>query len=387
MKDALQGIVVIELGTVLTAPLAGMMLADLGARVIKVEHPEGGDPFRRHAGKLYSPHFMAYNRNKESIQLNLQSEAGKADLRQLLAQADVLLDNFRASVLPRLGFDAATLKAINPRLVHCSITGFGAEGPYKDRPCYDAVALAISGLASQKVDPQQPVLNGPSLSDNITGMYAAYGILGALHQRQRTGEGARVEVNMLEASIAFSPEGFSQYTRLGVVPNPMSRVSISQSYAFRCADERLLTVHLSSVEKFWLAFVEALERPELLSDERFQTPALRAKHYALISELVGQVFQQQPFSHWEERLIKADVPFAPVKTVPEVMEDSQVQQLQSFYTLEHPEHGTLTAIHRPVKINGERGPSHRPAPVLGEHTEAIRREFGLSTALASVTTD
>ncbi|HEY4665390.1 MAG TPA: CoA transferase [Comamonas sp.] len=378
MKDALQGILVIELGTVLTAPLAGMMLADLGARVIKVEHPEGGDPFRRHAGKLYSPHFSAYNRNKQSIQLDLQSDAGKADLRKLIAKADVLLDNFRAGVLPRLGFDEASLKALNPRLVHCSITGFGAEGPYKDRPCYDAVALAISGLASQKIDPAKPVLNGPSLSDNITGMYAAYGILGALHQRERTGEGARVEVNMLEASIAFSPEGFSQFTRLGSVPNPMSRVAISQSYAFRCADERLLAVHLSSMEKFWAAFANALECPDLLTDERFQTAPLRTQHYLLISDLVGQVFAQKPYAHWEARLTAADVPFAPVKTVPEVMQDPQVAQLQSFYTIDHPEHGALTAIHRPVKINGQRGPTELAAPILGEHTSLIRSEFGLA---------
>lgn len=378
MKDALQGILVIELGTVLTAPLAGMMLADLGARVIKVEHPEGGDPFRRHAGKLYSPHFSAYNRNKQSIQLDLQSDAGKADLRKLIAKADVLLDNFRAGVLPRLGFDEASLKALNPRLVHCSITGFGAEGPYKDRPCYDAVALAISGLASQKIDPAKPVLNGPSLSDNITGMYAAYGILGALHQRERTGEGARVEVNMLEASIAFSPEGFSQFTRLGSVPNPMSRVAISQSYAFRCADERLLAVHLSSMEKFWAAFANALECPDLLTDERFQTAPLRTQHYLLISDIVRQVFAQKPYAHWEARLTAADVPFAPVKTVPEVMQDPQVAQLQSFYTIDHPEHGALTAIHRPVKINGQRGPTELAAPILGEHTSLIRSEFGLA---------
>ena len=378
MKDALQGILVIELGTVLTAPLAGMMLADLGARVIKVEHPEGGDPFRRHAGKLYSPHFAAYNRNKESIQLDLQSETGKADLAKLIAHADVLLDNFRAGVLPRLGFGEEKLKALNPRLIHCSITGFGAEGPYKDRPCYDAVALAISGLASQKLDPEHPILNGPSLSDNITGMYAAYGILGALQGRQRTGEGSRVEINMLEASIAFSPEGFSQYTRLGVAPTPMSRVAISQSYAFRCADGRLLAVHLSSVEKFWLAFVNALECPELLEDERFKTPALRTQHYSQIAELVGQKFAQHPFADWETRLTAADVPFAPVKNVPEVMQDPQVQQLKPFYTIQHPEHGELTAIHRPVKIGGERGPTTLAAPVLGEHSSAIRREFALS---------
>lgn len=377
MKEALNDILVIELGTVLTAPLAGMMLADLGARVIKVEHPNGGDPFRRHAGELYSPHFVAYNRNKESIQLDLQSEAGKADLAKLIRQADVLLDNYRYGVLQRLGFGDEYLKELNPRLVQCSITGFGVGGPYQDRPCYDAVAVALSGLSSQIIDPDNPVVSGPSLSDNITGMYAAYGILGALYNRNRTGEGAKVEINMLEASIAFSPEGFSQYTRHGMVPQPLSRVAISQSYAFRCADERLVAVHLSSVEKFWQGFIQAIERSDLLIDERFATPPLRTQHYQELARLLGETFATKTREEWCERLAAHDVPFAPVNNVPEVMADSQVRHLETFYKVEHPERGVLTAIHRPVRINGQRGPVDKAAPVLGEHSDAIRREFGL----------
>lgn len=378
MKDALGDILVIELGTVLTAPLAGMMLADMGARVIKVEHPEGGDPFRRHAGTLYSPHFVAYNRNKESIQLNLQSEQGKSDLAKLIVEADVLLDNYRAGVMQRLGFDDARLKELNPRLVRCSVTGFGADGPYRDRPCYDAVAMAISGIASQMVDAEQPSLNGPSLSDNITGMYAAYGILAALHSRARTGEGARVEVSMLEASIAFSPEGFSQYTQLGLVPHTLSRVAVSQSYAFRCADGRLVSVHLSSVEKFWQGFVNAIERPDLLEDERFRTPAARASNYLELAATVGKTFETKNREKWSQRLQAHDIPFAPVNSVPEVMQDAQVRHLDVFYQVQHPQQGALTAIHRPVRINGQRGPSDKAAPMLGEHTESIRSEFGLS---------
>ncbi|CAM5489751.1 CaiB/BaiF CoA transferase family protein [Eoetvoesiella caeni] len=378
MKDALDDILVIELGTVLTAPLAGMMLADMGARVIKVEHPEGGDPFRRHAGTFYSPHFTAYNRNKESMQLNLQSEEGKADLAKLIVKADVLLDNYRSGVMQRLGFDDARLKELNPRLIHCSVTGFGTDGPYRDRPCYDAVAMALSGIASQMVDAEQPSLKGPSLSDNITGMYAAYGILSALHKRTRTGEGARVEVSMLEASIAFSPEGFSQYTRLGLVPHTLSRVAVSQSYAFRCADGRLLCVHLSSVEKFWQGFISAIERPDLLEDERFRTPAARAGNYLELAATVGETFETRNREAWSQRLQAHDIPFAPVNTVPEVMQDPQVRHLDVFYEVQHPQEGKLTAIHRPVRINGGRGPSDKAAPTLGEHTEAIRSEFGLS---------
>lgn len=377
MQQALDNILVIELGTVLTAPLAGMMLADLGARVIKVEHPTGGDPFRRHAGKLYSPHFSSYNRNKESIQLDLQSDAGKADLLKLLEQADVLLENYRPGVMARLGFTEEKLKQINPRLVWCSITGFGTTGPYRDRPCYDAVALGLSGLASQMLDPAQPAMSGPTISDNVTGMYAAYGMLGALMRRERSGIGARVEVNMLDASIAFSPEGFAQYTRLGVTPQPRTRVAISQSYAFACSDERLVSIHLSSVEKFWHAFVAVLERPELLTDERFLSPELRTRNYLLLQAEAQATFRTRTRDEWCERLAAHDVPAAPVYSAPEVMADPQVQQAQSFCEIEHPEQGKMVAIQRPVKIDGERGLQRCAAPVLGEHNDTIRAEFKL----------
>lgn len=379
MNNPLDGMLVIELGTVLTAPLAGQMLADLGARVIKVEHPSGGDPFRRHAGKLYSPHFASYNRNKESIQLDLQGEAGKADLLRLLARADVLLENYRPGVMARLGLTEDKLKERNPRLVWCSITGFGAEGPYRDRPCYDAVALGLSGLASQMLDPARPSMNGPTISDNITGMYAAYGILGALMGRTASGQGARVEVNMLEASIAFSPEGFAQFARLGLTPQPQTRVAISQSYAFPCADGRLLTVHLSSVEKFWQAFVAVLERPDLLDDARFASPQLRTSNYTQLYEEAASTFRTRGREEWCARLAAHDVPSAPVYTVPEVMQDPQVRQAGTFYEFAHPEHGPMIGIHRPVTLDGARGPVRRAAPTLGEHDDAIRREFSLGS--------
>lgn len=377
MKDALKDITVIELGTVLTAPLTGMMLADLGARVIKVEHPQGGDPFRRHDGQFYSPHFAAYNRNKESIQLDLQSETGRANLERLLRKADVLLDNFRAGVLPRLGFTDDKLKSLNPGLIHCSITGYGASGPYSERPCYDSVAVALSGLGSQMFDPEQPSVTGPTLSDNVTGMYAAYGILGALHARARTHEGARIEVNMLEASIAFSPEGFSQYTRKGIVPSPQSRVAISQSHALRCSDGRLIAIHLSSVDKFWTGFIQAIEREDLQQDERFANAVSRTKNYSLLSRLLAQTMLSRTSQEWSRRLEGKDIPFAMVHSVPEVMDDPQVRHLGVFYEVDHPVQGHQTCVHRPVRINGERGPADRAAPSLGEHNEALRQEFQL----------
>lgn len=214
MKQVLDGTLVIELGTMITAPLAGMMLADLGARVIKIEHPKGGDPFRAYRGDLYSPHFAAYNRNKESVQLDLQSAQGQDALHKLVARADVLIDNYRPGVLDRLRLDDAMLTKLNPGLVHCSITGFGCDGPYRDRPAYDSVGIALSGLASLLLDPADPNAAGPTIADNVTGMYACYGILGALVNKGRTGKGAKVETNMLKSSIAFIPDTFANFTRL-----------------------------------------------------------------------------------------------------------------------------------------------------------------------------
>src|SRR5262245_26647169 len=209
VTDVLKGVRVVELSTVITAPLAGMMLADLGADVIKVEHPQGGDPFRTFRGEQYSPNFVAYNRGKRSIQLDLRADAGRSILLKLVARADVLLENYRPGIMEKLGLGDDVLTAANARLIHCSITGFGASGPYSARPAYDNVAVALSGIASLQLDAEQPQSSGPTIPDNATGMFACYGILGALYERARSGRGHRVDVNMLEAGIAFIPDPFA----------------------------------------------------------------------------------------------------------------------------------------------------------------------------------
>jgi crotonobetainyl-CoA:carnitine CoA-transferase CaiB-like acyl-CoA transferase len=379
MQDVLAGVVVVELGTMITAPLAGMMLADLGARVIKVEHPDGGDPFRHYRGDLYSPHFFAYNRNKESIQLDLRSEDGRGALQELLRHADVVLDNYRPGVLARLGLGDQALEKINPALIRCSITGFGEQGPYRDRPAYDSVGIALSGLASLLLDPLKPTATGPTIADNVAGMYACYGILGALVRRLKTGKAARVEVNMLEASIAFIPDAFSTFTMLGIAPGPQTRVATSQSYALTCSDGRLIAVHLSSPDKFWKGLTVAMQRPELEQDDRFKTRDLRVKNYDVLTRELAETFLQRPRDEWCRLLEKEDVPHAPIKSPSEVLEDPQVAEMKTFYQLDHPQLGKLTGIQRPVRIDGLRGPNAAPAPVLGEHTAAVRREFSLDS--------
>ena len=375
MTKVLEGVRVIELSTIITAPLAGLMLSDLGADVLKVE-PPGGDPFRYFRGQSYSPNFIAFNRGKKSMQLDLRTDEGGEVLLKLVKRADIVLENYRAGVMERLGVGWDVLRAANPRLIHCSITGFGTSGPYSARPSYDNVALALSGMASLLLDPDTPQVCGPTITDNASGMYACYGILGALYERERTGRGRRVEVNMLEAAISFIPDPFASYTRMGVENKPLTRVANSHSFAWRCSDGRMLAIQLSSLPKFWQGCCIAFERPELINDERFATRDLRIKNYVELTRLLGESIATKPRAHWMAALEANDVPFAPVHTIEEVFDDPQVQHMQTFYKQHHPVEGEITGIHRPVLIDGVREAATLPPPGLGEHTEEVLAELG-----------
>ncbi len=378
MDEVLGGVLVVELGTMVTAPLAGMLLSDMGARVIKVELPETGDPFRAHGGGRYSPPFVAYNRGKQSVQLDLRSDAGLANLRKLLAQADVVLENFRPGVMEKMGLGNAALQQINPRLIRASITGFGADGPYKNRPAYDSVPLALSGLFSLLLDPEDPRVTGPTIADNITGMYAAQGILGALLRRTRTGTGGHVEVNMLEAAISFMPDAFAQHSRAGIVSGPETRVRISQSYALRSRDGLLVAVHFSSVQKFWEGLLKVIERPELAQDERFATPAARTANYAELRQILMDTFSGRDRAEWIERLAAEGVPGGPVNRVDEVAEDPQVRHLGTFARTLHPAMGEVIGIKSPIRIDGARRDAPPPPPELDADAAAIAAEFGFA---------
>jgi formyl-CoA transferase len=376
VTDVLKGVRVLELSTVITAPLTGLMLADLGAEVIKVEPPGGGDPFRNFRGGHYSPNFVAYNRGKRSIRLDLRTKAGRTILLELVARADVLLENYRPGVMDKLGLGDDVLRAANARLIHCSITGFGASGPYSARPAYDNVAVALSGIASLQLDPEQPQSSGPTIADNATGMFACYGILGALYERERSGRGRRVDVNMLEAGIAFIPDPFANYTRAGIVSDRLTRVAASQSFAFRCGDGKLIAVHLSSQPKFFEAMAAALERPELVRDERFATRELRIANYGELTRVLAEIVATKPRVHWMNVLEQNDVPFAPVHGLQDVLDDPQVRHLGTFYRQYHPTEGEITAVHRPVLIDGAREERTLPAPTLGEHTDEVLADLG-----------
>ena len=383
MSSPLHGITVLEVGQFIAGPYAGMQLADMGATVIKIERPGEGDPFRVFGAgggaQGYSSNFTAFNRNKQSVTLHLADPRGQAVFKQLAAKADVVVENFRAGVTRRLGIDYETLRQINPRLVYCSISGFTEDGPFADQPAYDTIGQARSGILGMFVEADDPRMRGPTISDQITGMQACQGITAALFGRERSGKGAHVEITLLEASMYFMPDSFTAYTQGGVVMGPQTRAAISSAFAFQCADG-LLALHPSSTERFWRGMLAALEQDALATDSRFEKRPDRIKNFQVLIALLRPVFAQRTRNQWMERLAAHDVPSAPVHSIPEAMEDPEVKHLGLFYNYEREGFGTLTAMHRAARIDGEREAVPLPPPLLGEHTERVLLENGFAAA-------
>ena len=372
MSKVLQGVKVIEQGTFITGPAAGMLLGDLGADVIKVEQPLTGDPFRAFKGGLYSPHYQTYNRNKRSIELDTKDGDDRAVFDALIAVADIYIQNFRPGVADKLGVGEARLRALNPRLVYCSISGFGATGPAANRPAYDTVAQAASGFLKLLVNPENPRVVGPAIADSLTGFYAAYGAMGALIERGRTGVGRTVEVSMLEAMAHFNLDAFTHFFQADEVMGPYSRPSVSQSYVLECSDGKWIALHMSSPEKFWQGLAAAIERHDLFEDERFATREARIVNQGAMIDLLGERFRHRTRDEWCARLQREDVPHAPMYDTSEALEDPQAVHLELTASAEHPVMGLFRTVRSPVSFDGKRSLDVRPPPTLGEHNEEIR---------------
>src|SRR5260221_14318209 len=278
--------------------------------------------------------------------------------------------------MTRLGFAYDALSAANPRLVFCSIAGFAADGPYGDRPAYDAVGQALSGLLSLMVDPKDPRTLGPTLSDQVSGMHACMAVLAALYERERTGKGARVEVTMVEASMALIPDAFTAYTQAGHVMQPEARAAVSLSFPFPGGDGKILAIHVSSVEKFWRALLEAIDRPDIGEDARFRERMARIRNYEALVQTLRPVFAAKPRAYWAERLAAHEVPAAVVHSIPEAMQGPEVKPLGMFHQLSHARYGKLTAMRRAPRIRGQRETDPPAPPALGEHTGEVLCQFG-----------
>jgi len=376
----LAGITVLELGQFIAGPFAAQLLADLGARIVKIERPGQGDPFRLYVTRPripgYGHNFLAFNRNKQSVALDLQQAEGRAVLLRLVRTADVVLENFRAGVLDRLGIGYDTLKRANPRIVYCSISGFSEDGPYRERPSFDTVGQALSGMLYLFTDPADPRMRGPTIADQATAFQAANAVLAALLARAATGMGARIDISMLDAAAHFMPDAFTACTESGIAMEPETRTSYSHSFVLRCADDKLLAVHVGGPDRLWTALTEAIGDAALAGDPRFKARHDRISGFAALIETLRPLFLKRPRADWLERLAAKDVACAPVNTVPEAMRDPEIRHTGLFEEVERPGYGPVTMLRRAARIDGKRGPGQTVPPLLGEHTETVLREAG-----------
>jgi len=378
-NQVLSGIRVLDFGNFITAPYAAMLLGEFGADVVKIERPGAGDPFRAFNGGLYSSHFQAHNRNKRSVALEHTTPDGQAALDALVRQADVLLLNVRPGVEDRIGLGYERLRQINPRLVWCGITGYGASGPYAERAAYDNVGQALSGWLSMYHQGSDARVAGPAVSDAVTGLFAAMGILAALTERGRTGNGRKVEVSMLESMIAFATEPLGSLFASAKPVGFYSRAASSQSFIVTCADGLRIGLHLSSPSKFWEGLVNAVGAPQLI--EKYTDRGARVTRYDELAQDLAAIFVTQPRDHWLPLLEANDVPFAPERRLEDLADDPQVRHQEVFYGIEHPTQGTVRAAHRPVRFDGDHRSDFLPPPTLGEHTREVLREAGVPAPL------
>lgn len=365
----LEGVVVVEMAQVITGPMAGMLLADLGARVLKVEDPARGDSFRRWNGNgdsSVNAAFAAFNRGKESVAIDTKSTEGQETYRRLVQEADVVIENFRPGVLDRAGIGYEHLGRANPRLVYCHISGMGTTGPRSAMPTYDGVAQALSGLWSQLTDLTRPEAVGPAFADQLTAMYAVLAVLAALQRREASGGGSKLEVDMLSSCLSFQTLAVTSFLMDGAGTDRTTRARGSLCYGFVGSDSRPFCVHLSSPEKFWDALCRVLDDPAIKDDPMFTTKRDRSVHFEELGARLQKAFARKPRDYWLRRLDDEGVPGGPINSISEALTDPQVAAIGSLGP-----HGPLA----PVVVDGTRCGAEAPAPELGAHTERVLGEL------------
>ncbi|HEY2921103.1 MAG TPA: CoA transferase [Candidatus Binatia bacterium] len=376
MSGALAEIKVVEAASYVTGPFASQLLADMGAEVIKIEEPKRGDPFRGWGERNYAATFCSLNRNKQSITLDLRTDEATEIARKLASRADVLIQNFRPGVMEKRGLGYDDVKKLNAKIVYCSISGFGPKGPYRDMPGYDTVGQARSGLLSLLTDPGKPQGMGISFSDHLTGMYACYGVLGALMNRMLTGEGQHVETSLLRASVSFVSENAARYFETGHVPRRKHRTTTAGVFAFEDQDGLPFVLHMSSPDKFWLGLFDVVGKPEWSQDRRFNNRKGRIENYDALVGQLQPIFRGGRRDDWLGRLAEKDVPAAPINTLDEVFADPQVREYGFPIEIEHSKMGKMKLVGNAVDMSRTPPSIDRPPPMLGEHTDQILASLG-----------
>jgi crotonobetainyl-CoA:carnitine CoA-transferase CaiB-like acyl-CoA transferase len=374
MAGLLAGARILDLSHMLAGPFGSMMLGDLGAEVIKIEPPDG-DPMRKmgpHFLEGESAYYLSANRSKQSIALDLTNARGRAVFYDLVKVSDVVYDNFRPGVAQKLGIDYATLKPINPRIICCSISGFGQTGPYRDRPAFDIAIQGLAGAMSITGTPEQPARMGIPMGDLAGGMYAAFAIASALYHREKTGEGCCIDLSLLDCLVSLLTYVAQYYFHGGIVPGPQGteHMSVVPYQTFKTKDGHLVVAAFT--EKFWQGLCRALELPELLDDARFVNNDARRAHRAELVPLLARVFLARATIEWQARLDAESVPWGPINTIDRVFADPQIIAREMQIAVNHPTIGALPMIGDPIKIANENELS--APPLLGQHTEKILRE-------------
>jgi formyl-CoA transferase len=374
---ALTGLRVLELTQVMAGPFCGQVLGDMGADVVKVE-PLQGDSTRESLGTAA---FLAVNRNKRSVALDLKTSAHQAVLHRLARDADVVLENYRPGVAARLGAGWETLSELNPRLIYASISGFGQTGPYAQRPGYDLIAQGLSGVMSVTGEPRgDPVKCGIPISDLSAGLFCAVAILSAVIARERTGLGQRIDTSLFECALALSIWETAELWGSGRVPQALGSAHrlLAPYQALRTRDGHL-TVGANS-QRLWQRLCEAIGQPQLASDERFTSNEDRLARRAELEESLEAALAERTTDEWVSVLIEAGVPCGPIHDYRQVFEDPHTQARDMEVRLQHLENGEIRALGIPVKMSGTPGAIRRPAPLLGEHTAEVLREAGFDDA-------
>jgi crotonobetainyl-CoA:carnitine CoA-transferase CaiB-like acyl-CoA transferase len=378
----LAGLKVLELAQIMAGPTCGMLLADLGADVIKVEKMPGGDDTRamnRPSVNGESAAFMAMNRNKRGIALNLKLPAARDALKRMAAQVDVLTENYRKGTMEKLGLGYDALKAVNPALIYCSISGYGRTGPYADKGGFDLVAQGMSGLMAITGEPgRPPVKSGNPICDINGGVLAALGIVSAYVHRVKSGEGQLVDTSLFEAGIQQTYWQSAIFFATGQSPGPIgSSHLLSAPYqAFRARDG-WLTIGGAN-QPNWERLARVLDAPEWLADERFRTNSDRMKNLDALVPLVNAKLEQRTVREWIERLEAEGVPCGPINSIGEMLGDPQTKARDMVVELEHPKAGRTRALGLPIKLSATPGAIRRPAPTYGQHTREVLAEFGFS---------
>ena len=375
----LSGLRVLDLTRVLAGPYCTLLLADLGADVVKVERPGTGDDARAFGPFLdngQSAYFASINRGKKSIALDLKDEADRATFLQLVARADILVENYRAGTMRKLGLDAEILRQQNPRLIYASLSGFGQTGSDTDRAAYDIVVQALSGLMSiTGSGPGQSVRVGTSISDILTGIFGAVAIVSAVHGRTASGEGTVIDLAMLDCTVAALENAISRFATSGVAPAPLGtrHPSITPFQSFSTADAPIVIA--AGNDALWTALCGCLDRQDLATDKRFASNVDRTEHHGELDAELAQTFAQRPASEWLQRLATAGIPSAPIRSIADVVADPHLASREMWHTMDDGQGGEHLTAGSPFRMNDTAPPLSSTTPDLDEHHQEILSQW------------